>query len=101
LKNMKNLFINNNSLEIQIDNEAFVGLESIQNIHISKTILNYETSRVLIDLFKYKNRNFSKVVLKRHFYKSLFLTANCIQYDCDMTLFFIENNVHYNFKTET
>ena len=42
-----------------------------------------------------------KVVLGRRFFKSLFLISNYSKYDCEMTLFFIERNVHFNFKSET
>ena len=101
LVNMRNLFLNNNAFEIQIENDTFIQLNVIQNIYISASILTEKTNGIFLNLFKNKNSNFSKVVLKRHLYKSLFLLANYSQYDCNMTLFFIENNVHYNFKTES
>jgi len=101
LINLKNLHLNDNAKDIQIRNKSFIQLDLIQNIHISKSILNEQTIEIILDLFKYKNSLETKIVLSRHLYKSLFLLSNYTQYDCDLTLFFIRNNVHYNFKTET
>ena len=40
--------------------------------------------------------------MKRRYFKSLFLIdSDYTQYDCNLTLFFIERNIHFNFKTET
>ncbi len=100
LSNLKNLRLNDNANGIQIHNESFIQLDQIQNIHLSKTILNDETNGIVFDLFKYKNSLVSKVVLKRQLYKSLFLFSSYEQYDCNLTLFFSANNIHYNFKTE-
>ena len=101
LTNLKSLHLNENEPNIQIENDTFFHLESIQTIYISKTILNDETNEILIELVEFKNRLISKVVLEQDWYKSLFLISNYDQYDCDLTLFFIGQNVHYNFKTET
>jgi Leucine-rich repeat (LRR) protein len=101
LISLKLLHLNDNSNVLQIHNETFIQLESIQNIHISNSILNEQTRGKFPDLFKYKNGLETKIVLKRHLYKSLFILSKYTNYDCDLTLFFIRNNVHYNFKSET
>jgi internalin A len=101
LINLENLHLNDNANDIQIHNESFIQLDLIQNIHLSKSILNEQTIEIFLDLFKYKNSLETKIVLKRHLYKSLFLLSKYTQYGCDLTLFFIRNNVHYNFKSET
>jgi hypothetical protein len=101
LINLENLHLNDNANDIQIHNESFIQLDLIQNIHLSKTILNDLTIEIFLDLFKYKNSLETKIVLERHLYKSLFLLSKYTKYDCDLTLFFIRNNVHYNFKSET
>ena len=101
LTNLRNLHINDNAIEIQIENETFIQLDAIQNIYLSASILNEKTNGIFIDLFKHKNSLAAKWVLKRHLYKSLFLIGTYLDYDCNMTLFFVENNVHYNFKSES
>ena len=58
--------------------------------------------KVLLNLFEEKIKQIDKVTLKRRYFKSLFLIdLNYTKYDCNLTLFFIRRNVHFNFKTET
>ena len=56
----------------------------------------------MIEVFKNKNRNFFKRVLKRSYFKSLFLISSYANesYDCLLSLYFLQNNVHFNFKSE-
>jgi len=106
LSNLKSLYLNENSADILIEKEAFVESESIQNIFISKNALvnekNGEVRQIFVDLFELKNSRFSKKSLNRSYFKSLFLTSSYLNetYDCNLTLLFIEKNVHFNFKTE-
>ena len=99
---LRNLHLNNNDENIFIDSNSFYELESIQNVFISKSALNSNlTKSIMIKLFEYKNRNFFKKVLKRSYFKSLFLISSYENdfYDCDLNLYFLQNNVHFNFKT--
>ena len=101
LLSLRNLYLNENSPSLLIHNESFSHLDSIQNIFISKSILlRNESKTIFIDLFKVKNANFFKRALNRDYFKSLFLIAAYDTYDCQMALFFMRNNVHFNFKTE-
>ena len=85
-------------------------LDSIQNIFISKSILNNnkeeENVHKFLSLFEEKTKRqlIKRNVLGISFLKSLFLTSKYdsqSKYDCNLTLFFIRKNVHFNFKTET
>ena len=99
---LRNLHLNDNDENIFIDSNSFYELESIQNVFISKFALNSNlTKSIMIKLFEYKNRNFFKKVLKRSYFKSLFLISSYENdfYDCDLNLYFLQNNVHFNFKT--
>ncbi len=100
---LRNLYLNENDEKIFIDSMSFFELDSIQNIYISKFALNSNlTKSILIKLFEDKNKKFFKKVLKRSYYKSLFVITDYTNnsYDCLMSLFFIEKNVHFNFKLE-
>ena len=98
---LKSLYLNENSPFLFIDLEAFGELESIQNVFVSKSY--YNSSEIFIKLFAYKNSKFSKKSLNRFYFKSLFITSSYINesYDCQLSLFYIRNNIHFNFKTET
>ncbi len=102
LHSLKSLHLNDNSAFIKIAIDTFVECQSIQNVFVSKSILNELVSEVFIQLFKFKNSKVTKKSLNRSYFKSLFLTSSYLNetYDCDLTLFFINNNVHFNFKTE-
>ncbi len=95
------MHLNENNETIKIEENSFYQLDSIQNIFISKSTLNSNlTKSVMIELFQYKNRNFSKKVLKRSYFKSLFIISSYANesFDCLLSLYFMQNNVHYNFK---
>ena len=112
LLNLRNLHLNENdddffSIE---SNTSMFHLDSIQNIFISKSILNNKEENVLkfLSLFEEKTKRqlIKRNVLGISFFKSLFLTSKydspqSNKYDCNLTLFFIRKNVHFNFKTET
>jgi Leucine-rich repeat (LRR) protein len=100
---LRNLLLNENNEIIKIESNSFYQLDSIQNIFISKSVLDSnQTKSIMIELFKNKNRNYFKKVLKRSYFKSLFLISSYANdtYDCFMTLYFLQNNVHFNFKSE-
>ena len=84
---------------------SFFQLGSLQNIYISKSILNNETNSVFNALFKELNGN-SAFRNKRFYFKSLSLTSlilgnsSLFEYDCDLTLYYIRRNIHFNLKTE-
>jgi hypothetical protein len=81
-----------------------VGLESIQNVRVSKKALNdNQTRNVFIKLVKAKNFVVSKKLLGWKYYKSFnLLTPNGIEHehDCDLVISFIKFNIHFNLKTE-
>ena len=96
-----NLYLNENNPTIVIHSKAFFNLESIQNVFVSRKILLQDVIKLIfIEMFKLKNLNFSKRALNRNYFKSLFLIASYDKYDCEMSLYFLRNNVHFNFKTE-
>ena len=102
LINLRSLYLNDNERHIDIEsNETFFKFNSIQNIYLSKSILSETNKRMLVNLFEEKKKQLNKTVLGKSYFKSLFLTSAYIQYDCEMTLFFIKKNVHFNFKTES
>jgi Leucine-rich repeat (LRR) protein len=103
LLNLKNLHLNENNQNLLIEsNSSFSHLNLIQNIYLSKSILNDENVKIFLNLFKQKTKSqLSKKVLGISFYKSLFLSSKYTKYDCNLTLYFISRNIHYNFKTET
>ena len=100
---LRNLYLNENDEKIFIDSMSFFQLDSVQNVYISKLALNSNlTKSILIKLFEYKNKKFFKKVLERSYYKSLFVISDYTNksYDCLMGLYFIQRNVHFNFKLE-
>jgi len=106
LISLRNLHLNDNNKTILLQPKSFFNLESIQNVFISQSILAGQNKHsemknsIFINLFKTKNLKFSKSVLKRAYYKSLFLISTYDTYMCELSLFFMRNNVHFNFKTE-
>ena len=99
---LKTLHLHANNVDLQINTNTFVELESIQTISVSAPILSSNlTKQIFINMFQYKNR-LSKTILKRSYYKSLFLDAIYTDgnYECERTHYFIRHNVHFNFKTE-
>jgi hypothetical protein len=105
LLNLRNLHLNENDESLLIEsNSSFYHLDSIQNIYLSKSILiNKDTNiKVFLNLFAQKQKQVNKSVLGISFYKSLFLiTEYYSRYDCNLTLFFIRRNIHFNFRTES
>jgi Leucine-rich repeat (LRR) protein len=105
LLNLRNLHLNENDESLLIEsNSSFSHLDSIQNVYLSKSILfNSDTNvKVFLNLFAQKQKQVNKSVLGISFYKSLFLISDySSQYDCNLTLFFIRRNIHFNFRTES
>ena len=99
LNNLKFLYIYQNSPKINITNGTFYGLNSINSIYLSKSILNSFTSSIFIDLLKQKNKNQSTNILNVDYFKSLNLIS-FNETDCNLTLYFIRENVHFNLRTE-
>ena len=86
---------------------SFFQLGSLQNIYISKSILNDDTEFIFKDTFRYLNRN-STLKNNRSYFKSLSLitpnignASSILVYDCGLTLHFIRLNIHLNLKTES
>ncbi len=103
LLSLRNLYLEENDQNLIIQsNTSFSRLDSIQNIFLSKSILNDENVKIFLSLFLQKTKSqTNKNVLGISFYKSLFLISKYTKYDCNLTLYFISKNVHFNFKTET
>ena len=111
LISLRNLHINEQNgdyLKFE-SNETFHECDSIQTIYLSKSILQHSNTgksniEVLLNVFEVKKKQINKTVLNRPYFKSLFLISyynDSKLYDCNLTLFFIRNNIHFNFKTET
>jgi len=102
LHSLKSLHLNENSASVKISIDSFVECQSIQNVFVSKYILNEFISEVFIKLFEFKNSKILKKSLNHSYFKSLFITSSYLNetYDCDLTLYFIKRNVHFNFKFE-
>jgi len=103
LLSLRNLHLEENDQNLIIEsNTSFSRLDSIQNIFLSKSVLNDENVKIFLSLFLQKTKSqTNKNVLGISFYRSLFLSSKYIKYDCNLTLFFISRNVHFNFRTET
>jgi Leucine-rich repeat (LRR) protein len=103
LSSLKTLWINENDKRMRIESsQVFDQLVSIQNFYLSRSILDDTNNlNVFLILFEQSKTYLNKTVQGKNYYKSLFLMANYARYDCEMTLFFMRNNVHFNFKTES
>ena len=103
LTNLRNMHLNDNAPNIQIQsNETFTRCDSIQNIYVSHWFFHpHDNVNGVLNIFEENKKQTNKSVLERRYYKSLFLITNYSAYDCNLTLFFIQQNVHLNFKTET
>ena len=103
LTSLRNFHANENDDSLKFEsNKTFIQCDSLQNVYVSQKILvDQNNANVLLNIFAEKKKGINKTVLKRSYFKSLFLLSNYSKYDCNLTLFFIRNNVHYNFKTET
>ena len=107
LDSLKYLYIYDNADHVKMKQNSFLQLRSLQNIYISKSILNNDTVSIFNATFKYLNRN-STLKNNRTYFKSLSLitspkgdTSSILEYDCDWTLHFIRLNIHLNLKTES
>ena len=98
LSALRTLHLNENTKRLDMDVESFVGLESVQDIYISAAILTDETKAVFIALFKRMNR-YASFRNNRAYFRSLSLSASYEKYACELTLYFIRVNLHFNFKT--
>jgi hypothetical protein len=99
LNSLKSLYIYENSPNMTIENGTFYELNSIESIYLSKTIINSQTSSIFINLFKQKNKNLNTKILNVTYLKSLNLIS-FDETDCNLTLYFIRENVHFNLRTE-
>ena len=99
LNSLRNLHLNDNGDKLHIGNQSFTELASIQDIQISKSILTRGVKSIFVDLFTQMNRNASRHN-QRVYFRSLSLIAAYSRYDCALALDFMENMVHFNFKTE-
>ena len=104
LTSLKNLHLNNNIYDLKMEINTLFRIISIQNIYISKSVL-LSSKSIFINLASYKNRMSVRKVKNTHYFKSLFLMtpfeSNGVEYDCNLTLYFIRFNMHLNFKTES
>ena len=107
---LKHLYLNNNSNELTFEsNTSFYKLESLTNIYVTKEILNNmkENNKCFFRHFaKSKNLNSLRNVSKRKYFNSINLLAYNnekdiqLDYDCNMTLSFIQYNIHFNLKSD-
>ena len=101
LKSLTDLHINENADQIEMKTNSFTQLGSLKNIYLSKSFLNNEKEFLLFtQLFKYLNINVTMPRNNRFYFKSLSLITTDHEYDCSLTLYFIERNIHLNLKTE-
>ena len=105
LINLRNLHLNENDDQNFLieSNRTFTRFDTIQTIYVSKHILNRDAIiNVFLQLFNEKKKQLNKTVLRRAYFKSLFLMSNydSSECDCNLTLFFMRHNIHFNFKTE-
>ena len=99
LNSLRDLHINSNDDNLQIEMDSFIQIESLQRIYLSESILNTQTKSVFIQIFKDLNRNGGVLRSNRAYFKSLSLISSLLS-DCNLKLYFIRNNVHYNFKSD-
>ena len=101
LNSLRYLHLHENAKRIEIRDTSFVALDAIQNVYVSKSILSNETRRIFVDLFQNVNRN-AETRNKRLYFKSLSLVSpgEVSTTDCDLTLYFIRRNIHFNLKTD-
>ncbi len=99
LSNLKDLHINSNETKMKLMVNSFFNLNSIENIYLSKSILDDENKFILKRMIRIKNSKFNKTVLKRKYYKSVNLLAKN-EYSCELTLSFIIYNIHFNLKSD-
>ena len=100
---LKSLYLHDNQV-FGVNYSAFFQLDSIQNVFMDKSVFESSLTRaVVLKLFAYKNSLFFKRSLRRTYFKSLFIISSYVNdtYDCELTLYFIRNNVHFNFRSES
>ena len=109
LANLKHLHLNNNSDYLAFESaSSFYKLQSLANIFITKTILmNVESNKCFFKTFATLKNTKSLKNVSRNYYNSINLLAlannddtTTLAYDCNLTLSFIQYNIHYNFKSD-
>ena len=102
LTNLRELYLNDNFHEIEIENSSFVGFQSIQSVYVNRSILDFKFNKnVFIDLVRNKNENNNKTILSRIYYKAFnLISLNDYDYDCDLVYELIRFNIQFNLKTE-
>ena len=98
LTSLRDLHLNND-LSLELETNCFIELDTIQNIYISKQSLNDRTNSIFGDLFTHVNRNPLRKN-ERTYFRSLSLSTEYKQYDCELTIYFIRHNIHLNLKDE-
>ena len=98
LNSLHSLYLNENSALLRIENQSFVSFDSIQNVYMSRSTLTRQEA-IFVALFDSLNRDAPRRN-KRLYFKSLSLIATYERYDCELTLYFMRQNVHFNFKSE-
>jgi Leucine-rich repeat (LRR) protein len=98
LSNLRDLFLNGNYFKMV--NGSFNGLDSIQTIYISKSIINSFTKDIFIQMASSRNKYGYQIILNRYYYKTFnLITLN--EFDCELTIKFIRYNIHFNLKSST
>ena len=104
LVQLETLYLQNN-LNLKIIEKSLTGLQNIENVFISIEIFNYSLNK--INFIKSFKPRLHKLVNKRIYYKSIYVTAiNANQSiyqnksECYLVLYFIINNIHLNLKTD-
>jgi hypothetical protein len=98
LPNLRDLYLGENSIKI-IETNCCNHMESMENLYISKSILNNYIKQIIIGFVHMLQSEPKNKVINRNYYKSFNLIATN-EYDCELTLFFIRHNIHYNLKSD-
>ena len=103
LINLRDLYINGNAPDLNIENSSFRRFESIKTIFIDKFILNNSNHKsIFIEMVKKKNSIHNKTIIKWSYFKAFnLITLNESFYDCSLVFELINFNIQYNLKTET
>jgi Leucine-rich repeat (LRR) protein len=96
LHNLRDLFLNGNYFTMV--NDSFTGLDSIQTIYISKSIINSFTKDIFIRMVGSRNKYAYQIILNRYYYKT-FNLITLDEFDCKLTIEFIRYNIHFNLRS--